>query len=69
MQQVDLIRGAFGDAGVVEGLTVRIEYRWADGDYEKLLALAANLVNQKAARATKTILVVFGTDSDPSRPA
>jgi putative ABC transport system substrate-binding protein len=67
------------DAGFVEGQTVTIEYRWANGDCDKLPALAADLVNRKvavfvgvggdvsaavAARATKTIPVVFGMGSE-----
>jgi len=73
-------RQGLADAGFIEGQTVKIEYRWADGDYDKLPALAADLVNRKvavlvgvggdvsaavAARATKTIPVVFGMGSDP----
>jgi putative tryptophan/tyrosine transport system substrate-binding protein len=68
------------DAGFIEGQTVKIEYRWANGDYDKLPALAANLVDRKvavlvgvggdvsaavAAKATKAIPVVFGMGGDP----
>jgi putative tryptophan/tyrosine transport system substrate-binding protein len=73
-------RQGLADAGFIEGQTVKIEYRWANGDYDKLPALAADLVNHKvavlvgvggdvsaavAAKATKTIPVVFGMGSDP----
>jgi putative tryptophan/tyrosine transport system substrate-binding protein len=73
-------RQALADAGFIEGQTVKIEYRWANGDYDKLPALAADLVNRKvavlvgvggdvsavvAAKATKTIPVVFGMGGDP----
>jgi len=73
-------RQGLADAGFVDGQTVTIEYRWANGDYEKLPALAADLVNHKvavlvgvggdvsaavAAKATKTIPVVFGMGGDP----
>jgi putative ABC transport system substrate-binding protein len=68
------------DAGFIEDQTIKIEYRWANGNYDKLPALAADLVNRKvavlvgvggdvsavvAAKATKTIPVVFGMGSDP----
>jgi putative ABC transport system substrate-binding protein len=73
-------RQGLADTGFIEGQTVKIEYRWANGDYDKLPALAADLVTRKvavlvgvggdvsaavAAKATKTIPVVFGTGSDP----
>jgi putative tryptophan/tyrosine transport system substrate-binding protein len=73
-------RQGLADTGFIEGQTVKIEYRWANGDYDKLPALAADLVNQKvavlvgvggdvsaavAAKATKTIPVVFGMGGDP----
>jgi putative tryptophan/tyrosine transport system substrate-binding protein len=73
-------RQGLADAGFIEGQTVKIEYRWANGDYDKLPALAADLVDRKvtvlvgvggdvsaavAAKATKTIPVVFGMGSDP----
>jgi putative ABC transport system substrate-binding protein len=73
-------RQGLADAGFIEGQTVEIEYRWANGDYDKLPALAADLVNRKvavlvgvggdvsaavAAKATKIIPVVFGMGGDP----
>ena len=73
-------RQGLADAGFIEGQTVNIEYRWANGDYDKLPALAADLVNRKvavlvgvggdvsaaaAAKATKNIPVVFGMGGDP----
>jgi putative ABC transport system substrate-binding protein len=73
-------RQGLADAGFIEDQTIKIEYRWANGNYDKLPALAADLVNRKvavlvgvggdvsavvAAKATKTIPVVFGMGSDP----
>ena len=50
-------RQGLADAGFIEGQTVNIEYRWANGDSDKLPALAADLVNRKVA-----VLVGVGGD-------
>jgi putative tryptophan/tyrosine transport system substrate-binding protein len=69
-----------GEAGFVEGRNLAVEYRWAEGQFDRLPAMAADIVNQKVAvilagasdvaikaamAATKTIPIVFTTASDP----
>jgi putative ABC transport system substrate-binding protein len=72
-------RQGLNETGFVEGQNVTVEYRFADGQYERLPELAADLVRQKvtvlvaatsvAARAAKvataTIPVVFSVPDDP----
>jgi putative ABC transport system substrate-binding protein len=78
----DSFREGLAKAGFVEGQNVRIEERWADGDYQALPALAAELVakgvvviaatgdvaSARAAQAaSNTVPVVFTIGADPVR--
>jgi hypothetical protein len=45
--QIESLRQGLRDLGYVEGQNLQIEYRWADGQYERLAPLAAELVGLK----------------------
>jgi putative ABC transport system substrate-binding protein len=70
---------ALKDAGYLDGQNVEIDFRWAEGDYMRLPALAAELVAKRVAlivasgpsavlaakAATATIPIVFTVGADP----
>jgi ABC-type uncharacterized transport system substrate-binding protein len=77
--RLQAFREGLKEAGFVEGRNVAIEYRWAESQYERLPALAVDLVRRQVAAiaatttpallaaraATTTIPIIFLTGSDP----
>ena len=47
--QLEAFRQALAAAGFVEGRNIHIEYRWAEGQYDRLPTMAADLVGRRVA--------------------
>jgi putative tryptophan/tyrosine transport system substrate-binding protein len=77
---VEAFRQGLGEAGYVVGQNLRIEYRWAEGHYDRLPVLAAEIVSLRVAailaaggppsalaakKATSSIPIVFSAADDP----
>ena len=77
---ISAFREGLREVGYIEGENIAIEYRWAEGDYDRLPPLATDLVGRKidviltggggpaalaAKNATSTIPIVFAVTSDP----
>jgi putative ABC transport system substrate-binding protein len=80
VKNVAAIHEGLKETGYVEGTNVTIDYRWADGQYDRLPALASELVERRVAvivtiggapsvvaakNATSTIPIVFNMTADP----
>ena len=77
--RIEAFRQGLRELGYVEGKNLVIEYRWAEGKFDRVPALAAELVQLKievivtagptdtraAKQATVTIPIVMGFDNDP----
>ena len=78
---VSAFRKGLSDTGYVQGRNLAIEFRWAEGQYDRLPSLLADLVQRQvsvlaatttpgalaAKAATNVIPIVFATDGDPVR--
>jgi putative ABC transport system substrate-binding protein len=76
-----VFRKSLAEGGYIEGRNIAVEYRWAEGRYDRLPEMAMELVRRKVAvivasptpsalaakAATATVPIVFGVTDDPVR--
>ena len=82
VSRVTAFRQGLGELGYLDGQNVTIEYRWAEGRYDRYPELVADLIRRKvsviatgasgpaafaAKAATSSIPIVFGVGEDPVR--
>ena len=60
---IDAVRRGLKETGYIEGQNVAIEYRWADGQYQRLPSMAAELVSFGVA-----VIITVGGIPPRSRP-
>jgi putative ABC transport system substrate-binding protein len=79
VREIEAIRAGLRDLGYVEGKNITVEYRWADGNMDRLKSMAAELVALKvdvlityatvgvraAMQTTKTVPIVVADAIDP----
>ena len=80
VRELEAFHKGLGEGGFIDGRNATVEYRWARGDYVRLPALAAELVQRQvnvivatggdasaraAKAATSVIPIVFNTGGDP----
>lgn len=81
-RQIAAIQQGLQEVGYVDGRDVTIEYRWAEGQFDRLPAMAADLIDRQVAvilgmqsvtaplaakAATTTVPIVFSIGGDPVR--